>query len=263
MDTATDTLAVAIGVGRDTLASASLRVPRSHSRLLQPTIAKLLTGTGMEPSDLTGLCVGVGPGSYTGVRIAVSTAKAMAAVLGIPLYTVSTLAAIADAAAVAEAGPVAVLPLLYARRERAFGAVYTRPGAGGTGVDGAQGNGRLRAWHRELAPQVKPLAKWADVAGSFREKNRRVVAVHDLGGQKPQVQAQLADTLATLLAQADASADLTDVAPGIGPALLRLAAAGVAEMVSTDAVHAVSPDYALAVEAEVKLAERSDPNGNR
>ncbi len=270
MDTATDALAVAVGSRGDSLASACIRVPRGHSRLLQPTVAKLLTAAGIDPADLSGICVGVGPGSYTGIRMAVSTAKAMATALGVPLYTVSTLAAIADAAAVAEQGPVAVLPLLYARRERAFGAVYTWSEAG-AGVHGAGaspiGDGSPEtahsAWTVAASPQVKSLAEWVEVATSLRQASWRVIVVHDLRSQKPQVQVQLADVVAALYQAADAVAGLTDVAPGIGPALLRLAAAGVTDRVSGDAVHSVAPDYALAVEAEVKLAERSDPHGNR
>ncbi|WDL95461.1 tRNA (adenosine(37)-N6)-threonylcarbamoyltransferase complex dimerization subunit type 1 TsaB [Alicyclobacillus sp. ALC3] len=270
MDTATDALAVAVGSRGDSLASACLRVPRGHSRLLQPTVAQLLTAAGIAPADLTGICVGVGPGSYTGVRMAVSTAKAMATALGVPLYTVSTLVAIANAAVVAEQGRVAVLPLLYARRERAFGAVYTQVGAD-TSVDEAGatliGDGGTDALHSAATvaapPQVKSLAEWAEVATSLRQANWRIVTVHDLRSQKPQVQTQLAEVIAVLHEASDAVADLADVAPGIGPALLRLTAAGAAEMVSGDAVHDVAPDYALAVEAEVKLAERSDPHGNR
>src|SRR5579875_1060535 len=127
MDTATEALAAAVGKQEEILGSTMFRVPRGHSRLLQPAIQHLLSNTGLQPNDITLIGVGVGPGSYTGVRLGVSTAKAMATALCVPLVRIPTLAAIA-AAAVATRTPVPtlVVPLLFARRGRAFGAMYEK-----------------------------------------------------------------------------------------------------------------------------------------
>ena len=69
--------------------------PRSHARMLAPMIDALLRDTGKE---LGGVCVNEGPGSYTGLRIGVSTAKGLAWSLAIPLYAVPSLALMAAGA---------------------------------------------------------------------------------------------------------------------------------------------------------------------
>ena len=69
--------------------------PRSHARMLAPLIKELLSD---ESAELDGVCVDAGPGSYTGLRIGVSTAKGLAWSLGIPVYAVSSLALMAAGA---------------------------------------------------------------------------------------------------------------------------------------------------------------------
>lgn len=264
MDTATDTLAVAVGVAGETVASAAVRVARGHSRLLQPTAARLLADAGLTVNDLTGICVGIGPGSYTGVRLAVSTAKAMAVTLQVPLLTVSTLLAIAEAAALPVRGRSAiVLPLLYARRQRAYGALYTvreRAEAGAeAGEDADAGVGRDGAWQTREAVQVCPLVDWretwqqASASGGWAQR----IVVHDFAAQM-----NVASAAQAFETAADAVVDLRAIASQLGPALIRLCQRGQADEIVGDAIHQVAPDYALPVEAEVRLAERSEPHGN-
>lgn len=59
---------------------------RYHSALLVPTIQKLLNSTGLTVSELTALAVNQGPGSFTGIRTGIITARTMAQFLGIPVY---------------------------------------------------------------------------------------------------------------------------------------------------------------------------------
>lgn len=98
-DTASDTLAIALGV-RDGLRVelvATLDFParrEANLRLLE-SVAQLLDDNGRAVRDLSEVVVGHGPGSFTGVRIGVASAKGLAHGLGIPLYGVSTLDAIA------------------------------------------------------------------------------------------------------------------------------------------------------------------------
>ncbi len=101
-------------------------LPERHSVALAPTVERLLREAGASPADLDGVAVGLGPGSFTGVRIGVSFAKAMAYGLGRPLAGVSTL----DALALNAAGAAGlVCAALDARRQNLFAALY-QPGAG-------------------------------------------------------------------------------------------------------------------------------------
>jgi tRNA threonylcarbamoyladenosine biosynthesis protein TsaB len=76
-------------------------------------VDELLRLAGAAPGDLERVAVGTGPGSFTGVRIGVATARGLALALGIPLAGVSTLDALA-------AGAPGALPVIDARRSEVF-----------------------------------------------------------------------------------------------------------------------------------------------
>lgn len=99
LDTATDITTVGLayfGDGRmDLVASAVVDAPRAAmSRVLVAT-SSLLAARNLGPSDIEGVIVGRGPGSFTGVRIGVASAKGIAHGLNVPLWGVGTLDAIA------------------------------------------------------------------------------------------------------------------------------------------------------------------------
>jgi tRNA threonylcarbamoyl adenosine modification protein YeaZ len=98
-DTATEVTAVAVGrrgvEGFDVLASCDTEAPRAAMSRLLPCVEDLASALGIAPTDLDEVVVGRGPGSFTGVRIGVATAKGIAQGLGVPLYGVGTLDAIA------------------------------------------------------------------------------------------------------------------------------------------------------------------------
>lgn len=99
MDTATEVLC--LGLGDETgkmLAAWTSVAPKMHATLLHPLLDEMLAAVGLEIGDLHGIMVGVGPGSYTGVRIAVTAAKVLAYTLNIPVVPVSSLEAAAYAA---------------------------------------------------------------------------------------------------------------------------------------------------------------------
>lgn len=100
MDTATEEVAIGLGEvsgrGVRTLGELNLDVPRASLTHLVPGIARLLEATGLHPADITAVAVGRGPGSFTGVRIGVATAKGVAQGLGVPLHGVGTLDAVAE-----------------------------------------------------------------------------------------------------------------------------------------------------------------------
>ena len=248
MDTSTQALAVGLGDGEQVLASAVSFIPRAHSRLLQPMLQQLLEAAGMTARDLTEIAVGVGPGSYTGVRLAVATVKAMALALNIPVIPISTLAALAEAACPGETlQSTYVMPLVYARRERAFGAIYKKTGVQWTCIDEAQ---------------VLQVADWMERLHEYRVNAPETdsVVVHDFSGRSDATAAKSLEDGRTFV---NAVLPLASVAGNLGAAMQRIATRqdfGCTPRNGED-IHALVPEYALRVEAEVKQSERGTVDG--
>lgn len=99
LDTATAACAVALRAGAEvytaTPTSARLLEPPAHARELLPAIESVLAESGTTPADIETVAVGIGPGAFTGLRIGVATARAIATARGIGLKPVSSLAALA------------------------------------------------------------------------------------------------------------------------------------------------------------------------
>jgi tRNA threonylcarbamoyladenosine biosynthesis protein TsaB len=96
-----------------------------HSAELLPVLAVLLDEAGVGWRDVRALAVGVGPGTFTGLRIGVATARGLAHALGIGVSPVPSLGALA--AGLAEAGAAddrPLLPLIDARRRQVFASLY-------------------------------------------------------------------------------------------------------------------------------------------
>lgn len=100
-------------------APARLRGPPGHSRELLPAVEDLMGRAVIGWGDVDAVAVGVGPGGFTGLRIGVATARALATAAHLPVHPVSSLAALA--AGIDE--PLA-LPLIDARRGELFAALF-------------------------------------------------------------------------------------------------------------------------------------------
>lgn len=98
---------------------ARLADPPAHARELMPAVAAAMTRAEVDWTDIDAIAVGVGPGRFTGLRIGVTTARALASANGIPLRPVSSLAALA-----AGIDAELRLPLIDARRGELFAALY-------------------------------------------------------------------------------------------------------------------------------------------
>jgi len=105
IETATDVCAVALLLDGAVVFARSQNEPRRHAERLAPMLAEALGSARSFRSEMEtqgvidGIAVSAGPGSYTGLRIGVSSAKGVALALGVPIAGVSTLAALAAAAA--------------------------------------------------------------------------------------------------------------------------------------------------------------------
>jgi tRNA threonylcarbamoyladenosine biosynthesis protein TsaB len=130
-DTATPATSVALALGDGRVLSRRHEPGEGerpgHATQLLPLAVELLEEAGIGLGDLDRLAVGVGPGTFTGLRIGVASARALAQAQSLPLVGVSTLRALA--AGVWESDRP-VLAVLDARRGEAFAAAWERGAAG-------------------------------------------------------------------------------------------------------------------------------------
>lgn len=96
--------------------------PRAHGEQLAPMVASVLADAGARVTDLTAMVAGTGPGPYTGLRVGLATAAAMAQALQVPAYGVCSLDGIGAAPPVHAGGPVLVAT--DARRREIYWALY-------------------------------------------------------------------------------------------------------------------------------------------
>lgn len=123
IETTTLRCAVAVFSGGKVLASRSIReAGYSHAERLMPFIDEVMTESGLNKSDLQAVSVSGGPGSFTGLRIGVSTAKGICHALSIPLIAVDTLKVLAHQGKMENPGAAAYVPMIDARRME----VYTK-----------------------------------------------------------------------------------------------------------------------------------------
>lgn len=131
IETATETCSVSIAENGITLALKELNEGNQHAAQLTSLIGEMLKESGMDLKKLDAIAVSKGPGSYTGLRIGVATAKGLCFGLGIPLLAIPTLRSLAAnflnkyRKDVAEKSPAYLVPMLDARRMEVYTAVYT------------------------------------------------------------------------------------------------------------------------------------------
>ncbi len=118
-DTSSKALSVALLEEENLLAELTLTIKKNHSITLMPAIEFLMASIDWKPTDLDRIVVAEGPGSYTGLRIAVATAKTLAQTLKIDLVGVSSLLAL-----VPEEIEGLAIPVMDARRNHVYAGFY-------------------------------------------------------------------------------------------------------------------------------------------
>lgn len=214
----------------------------SHSDDLIALVDRALSDAGLRLADLDAVAVGAGPGSFTGLRIAMATGKGLCFASGLPLWTASSLAALAlDAAdTLAAADPpedpagALFVPLCDARRDEVFIGLYRAAGTAGVTA---------------IAPDaVMPVASVAQAVAeaAARTGSSRAILLGDALASHGAALASAGEVVA--------GARVTPSARSVG----RLASLGD----RSDALRSGTPVYIRPSEAEVKFPD-GNPGGHR
>ena len=148
LETSTSTLSVALSADGKVIAERVCTEPRQQASLAAPLVKEVLDDAGLSVADCDAVCVSKGPGSYTGLRGGVSTAKGLCFGAGIQLLSVGTLEILAQSATFAqryphpnpplggglsrpsasEGSPMYIIPMIDARRMEVYTAVFSPEG---------------------------------------------------------------------------------------------------------------------------------------
>lgn len=130
IDTATEQCSVALLHGA-AMIERCVRTPRGHADLVLPMVQEVMSEAGLDFTQLDAIAFGRGPGSFTGVRMAIGVAQGLAYAADLPLLPVSDLAAVAQQAAALLPAGAQLLVCMDAR----MGEVYSgRFGLAGDGL---------------------------------------------------------------------------------------------------------------------------------
>ena len=145
LDTSTEFLSLALWQD-GAVAVREMLAGQKHSELVLPLVRELLDEAGLQLSDLDGIAFGMGPGSFTGLRIGCGVAQGLAYGANLPVVGVCTLEALAQ-----QAGADRVIACLDARMNEVYHAAYQRESDG---------------WREVLAPGLYPPARVPVIEGA-------------------------------------------------------------------------------------------------
>ncbi|MFA5802352.1 MAG: tRNA (adenosine(37)-N6)-threonylcarbamoyltransferase complex dimerization subunit type 1 TsaB [Thermoleophilia bacterium] len=132
IDTATDVLSIALTRDGTLLGENTLDAERKHLERLLPEIHGILTASGCGVKDIDAIVAGTGPGTFSGLRVGIATARGLAQALEVPLDGSSTLRAQALGIAALKCKPGdLILPAIDAKRGQVFSRLYRMEEGGG------------------------------------------------------------------------------------------------------------------------------------
>jgi len=124
IDTAVDTASLCLAKDGEVLSIAKNELLKDHAAWLHFAIKEIFEKNGLEIKSVDAIAVTSGPGSYTGLRIGMATAKGICYALNKPLITLNTLMVMANAAKKESAD--LLCPMIDARRMEVFTAIYSK-----------------------------------------------------------------------------------------------------------------------------------------
>jgi len=231
IESATPVASVAVAGQGGILAERMVLNRRTHSVNLLPMLKAVLEESEIDRHKLTGIAVSSGPGSFTGLRIGMSTAKALAWVWGLPVVGISTLTAMAHPLTV---GGGLVCPILNARKNEVYTAIFDCQGEVVNCLQEPMAAGPLRL---------------AEILLEFKRP------VTFLGDGVPVYGAQLLEALGSLARLAPLSASFPR-----GAAVAELGLAALREGRGIEP-SALQPEYIRPSEAELTWLRKNCPGG--
>jgi tRNA threonylcarbamoyladenosine biosynthesis protein TsaB len=174
LDTSTLTASVAVVRGAPGPAAPAVQVlaaraaiVTTHSEMLLGLVEGTLAEAGLAPDALDAVACGAGPGSFTGLRIGLCTAKGLCFALGRPLVLASSLRALALAAAPAAGGRL-IVAVLDAKKGEVYGGCYRGPAAAPVVAEVALGPAAFAA-HAAAVAAGEPVVLCGDGAATYAE----------------------------------------------------------------------------------------------
>lgn len=131
IETSTALCSTALAVDGKIVSYKESVTPRAQASLTAPFVKEMLDGQGLKVRDCDAVCVSAGPGSFTGLRVGVSTAKGLCFAAGIPLLSVGTLETLvwqAIEGGLVPQGCRHIVPMIDARRMEVYTAVFSATG---------------------------------------------------------------------------------------------------------------------------------------
>jgi tRNA threonylcarbamoyladenosine biosynthesis protein TsaB len=257
LDTSTRSMTAALLEDGRLIGKTQSIAERNHSLYLIPSIRTMLHEQGLTPADIDAIAVGIGPGSYTGVRIGVTVAKTMAWSLHVPVIGVSSLQALGrnglretgaeDEQPTLDAGRWLV-PLMDARRKQAYGALY-RVEKDATAPFGEH-------WHTLIGDSIHKVEQWLDMLAEIAEREvpSEIVLLGDM-----EIVEEYAEAFAERVGRFGCRVKVSErelSAFDIGVLGLTRLAAG-----EQDDLHELVPNYTQMAEAEVMLLAKQRQGG--
>jgi len=126
LDTSTSCLSVALMRDKAIISEINLAVKVGHAGMILPVIDEVLTKSSTCKNDITLIATGTGPGSFTGLRIGIATAKGLAKAIRCPLAGIPTLDIIARGALPSS---MHIMPIVDAKKGEVFCALYNKDGS--------------------------------------------------------------------------------------------------------------------------------------
>ncbi len=133
IETSTELCSVAISQGTEVIKESVVNQPKAHAKILAPMIDEILKISGIPLEECDAVVVSSGPGSYTGLRVGVSTAKGLCYGAKKPLISVGSLDILANLAVIehnknTDLIPRNIIAMIDARRMEVYSAIYSADG---------------------------------------------------------------------------------------------------------------------------------------